>query len=387
MDYILSIVIPTRNRFEYLRDCIQTLNNIHTAKMEVVVQDNSDDHTPISEFIKGLGNDNIKYYYRAGKLTQTENSELAITHATGEYVCYIGDDDSICEKIIDLAEAMKQFDIDACTYRIATYNWPDLVALKPELYYFKTPMHSGMIQARDPLQLLHKRLRRGIHEIYGLPRVYHGIVSRRLLDEIHRHLGCYFPGPSPDMANATACALYARNLLNIDIPMIVCGFGKNSAGGLGKRGLHKGTLKGNFQLRADIEEVWDSRIPKLWMGVTIWPESAISALTACNREDLISEINFEDIYAATILMAPADIRAVFKCIHSFKSFGRTLLHLLLYIIKKIIAGLLNMVSQANSSSGYYYNKMSLIDAVNKQNEANRNYDVALLFKGFFENSI
>jgi hypothetical protein len=63
------------------------------------------------------------------------------------------------------------------------------------------------------------------------------------------------------------------------------------------------------------------------------------------------------------------------------------LHLLLYIIKKIIVGLLNAVSRANDSTGYYYNEMSLIDAVDKQNEANRNYDVALLFKRFFENSI
>ena len=42
MDYMLSVVIPTKNRYTYLKKCVESFKNINTNNTEIVVMDNSD---------------------------------------------------------------------------------------------------------------------------------------------------------------------------------------------------------------------------------------------------------------------------------------------------------------------------------------------------------
>lgn len=89
MNYIVSVVVPTRNRYQYLKHLIQMIDGFKLAELELVVQDNSDDNREILNFLKNINADNIKYFYISQPLTMSQNGELAINNATGEYVCVI----------------------------------------------------------------------------------------------------------------------------------------------------------------------------------------------------------------------------------------------------------------------------------------------------------
>lgn len=381
MGYLLTILIPTKNRLRYLMGALNCINSIRTSDIEVIVQDNSDNWLEVFSYIKSLNNDNIKFFHQDGKLSQTENSELAAEKVTGEYVSYIGDDDTICESLLLLASCMHQYQIDAAVYGIANYNWPDLLEAKPELNACTyREVKEIVIERYNPYENLIRALHLGMLEIKNLPRVYHGIISKKLFDRVKENAGSYFPGPSPDMANATVCALFAENLIRVNLPMIIDGYGKTSAGGMGQRKMHTGTLKGNFQLKDDVEELWDARIPKLWMQDTIWPNSAMKALEACGRKDLMSKLNYNAIYCDTYLHNKDSLSAIQACnikmsdyIKSFKCF-----------LNKCVKKLKLILKSDEYHEIVIHQSISIEEAFKLQNQVNSRHDLRMAFENFFD---
>ena len=378
MSYLLSVVIPTKNRIQYLLDCVKTISKIGSNNIEIVIQDNSDNQLKVQSLINEFHNENIKYYYSAEKLSQTENSDLALSHATGDYVTYIGDDDTICECILDVVKNMKKYDIDACKYGITVYNWPDLMEKVPGISSYQSPASMGVLKILDPKKELIEVLKNGVQSITRLPRVYHGVVSRRLLQHIYNRIGTYFPGPSPDMANAVACSLFARNMIDIDIPLIISGYGGSSAGGLGKRKLHRGSLKGNFQLRDDVEEYWPTKVPKLWMGCTMWPSSAIMSLKKCKRADLCDIIDYGIIYGETLLQDRGSLKEIIACSPNTNETLHALYHIGSRVANKVFkrSGTVTYCDELKTP-------IALEDAVNRQNISNKKFDIDGIFESIY----
>ncbi|WP_010175488.1 glycosyltransferase family 2 protein [Bacillus coahuilensis] len=319
MDYLLSIVIPTKNRFNYLIECLSAIIDIGSDKIEIVVQDNSD-NMEVEEYIRTLNWPHIKYFYESKKLSQTGNSELAVEHSTGKYVCYIGDDDAVATQLIEVVKLMEKYSIDACTFDVATYNWPDVIAHNPKIIPFRFNKSDVRIKKIDSKQVLSRYLSNGMQEIKLLPRVYHGILSKEILEEIKTRTGSYFPGPSPDMANATAASLIVRKFFKIGYPLIIDGKSYKSAGGMGLRGAHTGKLTGVSQLSDDVEANWNARIPKLWLGRTIWPESCIKALEAMQETEYINKMNWHAIYARILLRNSEYANEVREHLHTINDY-------------------------------------------------------------------
>ena len=63
MNYILSILIPTRNRLEYLCCCTQQVLNACSDKVQIIVQDNSDKEWDEAKDI-AKRHPNFYYYYK-----------------------------------------------------------------------------------------------------------------------------------------------------------------------------------------------------------------------------------------------------------------------------------------------------------------------------------
>ena len=301
MPYILSIIIPTKNRYEYLKECLLSLKKLNSEKVEIIVQDNTVNNYEIVDFIEKLNTNNIKYYYDPSELSQTDNSDLAAKHATGEYCTYIGDDDSVCSAMIDSVEYMKKQNIDSAVINLATYHWPDVVfqgKKQPCLFFDRRKPH---IRYMNKNQIFKDFLSWGCQDIHYIPRVYHGIIKRSVMEKIKDKTGSYFPGPSPDMANATAALLVINSFIEIPLPLIVSGYSYKSAGGMGLRGAHTGSLKATHQLPKNAEQEWSSKIPKVWLGYTVWAEAAEKAFTRMGESNYIEKINYNAMLAKTFL--------------------------------------------------------------------------------------
>lgn len=340
MNYILSVVIPTKNRYQYLRESLKTLVSIDANDMEIIVQDNTENNKSILKYIDELNYSNLKYFHEKKSLTVSENSDLAIAHSTGDYVCFIGDDDSITEALIDLAKLMKKYSVDACNTSMAHYYWPDSV-----FKYFKRSSLSFnsrkvIIRKYNTDEMLVKALRNGMQEIKYLPRVYHAVISRKILELIKNKTGSCFPGPSPDMANAVAASLIIEKHYYIDMPLIISGSSLNSGAGKGAMGKHKGSLAGLSHLPLDIEETWDKRIPKLWLAHTIWPESCVKALKSMNSIDYEKFMNWNAMFARILLRNPDYLNIIKMYIpnkfDAIKVLGEMIKALLIWVPRKIV---------------------------------------------------
>lgn len=304
MNYLLSVVIPTKDRYIYLKECLQSLIDLKSDMLEIVVQDNTAINDEILSYISLLNWPHLKYYHYSYSVSQTENSDLAVSHALGEYCCYIGDDDSISNAALEIAQYMKDNRIIACACNVATYHWKDIVfqgRKKPTLSFDDRKM---WIKDMNSKKILKKVLSYGVQDIKFLPRVYHGIISKSILDQIYKITGSYFPGPSPDMANAIASVLLIQKYIFVNLPLILSGYSYKSAGGMGLRGTHKGLLKDVKQLPKKAEEEWSPKIPKLWLGYTVWPESAEKAFIKMGYNSYIKKINYYAMEAKIYLKYP-----------------------------------------------------------------------------------
>lgn len=313
MNRLLSIIIPTKDRYVYLKECVETLSRLDQEKVEIVISDNTTDNSEFSNFLNSHFSDrqNIKYLHTTDPLSQTGNSDMALSLATGEYCCFIGDDDTISKYAIELTEYLKANGIKACVFNMATYHWPDVVyegKEQPALTFDKRPIQIKELKGEKVLKQV---LSEGIQEIGLIPRVYHGIIAKSILDQIKNITGSYFPGPSPDMANGIASLLLIEKYIYCRFPIVISGFSFKSAGGMGLRGEHKGKLTGVKQLSPDVEREWSPNIPKLWLGYTIWLEAGIKAIQRMKRDDLLSKVNYHAMYAKSYLRYP-EYRDVFQ---------------------------------------------------------------------------
>lgn len=300
MNYLLSIIIPTKDRYKYLTRTIKNLSKLDAKSIEIIIQDNTINNYEIIQVIKQINHENIKYFHDTRMLSQTENSNLALEHATGEYCCYIGDDDSVLPDLIEKVKYLKEKHIEACAIEEANYYWPDVVFEKkrPWLKFNTKKCREKLLNSK---KILRASMSYGMQDIALLPRVYHGVVSKKILNQIYEKTGTYFPGPSPDMANAVACALLIKYYLHTEKPLIFSGVGFTSGAGMGQRGAHKGDLKNGKQLPIDAEEKWSKRIPKLWLGYTVWAESAEKSMIAMGNMELLKHINIEAMEAKIFL--------------------------------------------------------------------------------------
>ena len=374
-ELLLSIVIPTFERYEYLRECLKAAVSIVSEEIEFVVQDNTKDNEEIVPFIERMGDKRIKYYHEERRMTVSENSDQAIEHSRGKYICMIGDDDTVCSNIVDLAKCMKQYSIDTCCFGICKYIWPDLLEQVPLLFCYEIEKTDMYFTYKNPKDLLHACLSSGVHDITNLPRVYHAISSRRILEQIKDRTGTYFPGPSPDMANAVATMLLSSKHVQTEIPIMISGYSGKSTGGLGKRGLHKGALKGRASLPKNILEIWDNRIPRLWMGDTIWPASAITSLKAMGYESMRDEIDFSIIYASVLAHA-GELGAVLECgVTPFDVLG-----MIKYAIKKCFDKYLRRKKETKNIIVKIKRPFSLCIAKDIQDTINNNYSIEKAFQ-------
>lgn len=295
MNYIVSVVVPTRNRYQYLKHLIQMIDGFKLAELELVVQDNSDDNREILNFLKNINADNIKYFYISQPLTMSQNGELAINNATGEYVCYIGDDDGVCRNIVDCAMWMKKNDINAVYNSNLSFLWGSGVK-------YRRPFNGYTIHSSE--EELHKLMTNGMNLLLtNMPLIYHGIVKKTILNSIQEKYGTLFPSVPPDISGSICLATVIEKYCELYTPVIINGASSMTGGGVIARG---GVLPLNevgFITQKEIDE-WSPLIPPIWCGNYGWAESGIKTIKHVGREDLLKSLNLNCCLAHAVSLRP-----------------------------------------------------------------------------------
>ena len=265
---IVSIVIPTYERYKYLYECVEATRSIASEEMEIVIQDNTSDNKDFADYIGKISDSRVKYYHKREHVSVVENCDMGIAHATGEYVCMIGDDDTVCVNIIKAAHYLKENNIEACGFPFPGFYWPDMNWRPNEKIQnmFFTDEADGGVVILDPRYEIKDKACKGALGA-NMVRVYHGLVAKACLDRIYKKVGTYCPGPSPDMANAVAVCLEAKKAVILKDYLMVSGYGNASARGQSRRNEHLGKIEEMPWLPKDTRENWDKDTPPIFSAI------------------------------------------------------------------------------------------------------------------------
>lgn len=293
---LLSIVVPTKNRVECLKSFIKLVKDFDDDRVEMVVQDNSDDNTELLSFIESNTFDGLVYNYDASEMSVVDNCDLAIKNSSGKYVCFMGDDDLVSEKLADFVALMDANGYESAVFKPSQYYWPNVQFKAHKFPNLIVKKFSPTIKKLNVEAEFTKLLKTGATTLDMMPKVYHGVVLRERLEDVYRLIGTYFPGPSPDMANAVALAHFVTKHIYCALPLVTAGASPKSAAGLGAKHQHVGKVGEISFLPKDTEKQWNDQIPKVWTGPTIYAQSLYQSLVAMNDMESWERFNYNYHY-------------------------------------------------------------------------------------------
>jgi hypothetical protein len=278
---LLTLVVPTHERFRYARDTVTNILRV-TTDVEVVVSDTSraDEWHQVDPALLASGR--LKIVRPGPGLTIVDNFNMGLAHATGTYLCFIGDDDLVTPDIERIVRWAAAHDVDAIRFNFPVlFYWPDYGhRSRPKDYAGTLWAHpfTGKVERHDARAALDEAKRKPGHGVLDMPCAYYGIISAALVKRIGERHGALFGGVSPDIYSAALISTEARHCVKIDYPVIVPGASGVSAAGQSAAGKHVGALRDNAHIGAFRDLVWDPLVPEFYSVPTVWGYSLVKAL-------------------------------------------------------------------------------------------------------------
>lgn len=255
----VSIVIPTRERAEYLHYSIQTALAIKDPDIEILVNDNcSQDAT--RAVVQAFDDPRLVYFNTGRRVSMRSNYNEAIGNSTGEYLIFFGDDDGIVPgQFPFLRDILEEYQPDGVSWIRGTYGWPeDARNKKLGGMRFRKDSLFGKPYRYDPkARNLQALLGARVSDIFPVtPNIYHGCVSRAYLERIAPEPGLYLNSVIPDVNFEYRSILAGGDFVHVDHMFTVNGFAKKSTGG-GQAGHKADDPKSDTAKTFDIENETD----------------------------------------------------------------------------------------------------------------------------------
>jgi glycosyltransferase involved in cell wall biosynthesis len=230
-----SVVIPTHDRLDLLRDAIETARRQEYPDWELVVFDNASTDD-IAGHVRGLSDPRVRYARSEKFLAVTESWNAAIDYATGDYVVFLGDDDGLTPAYFSrMAAILTEFALPEVAYcAIYQFLHPGVAPWEPRGYVVN--LRDGFFFAgRDtPFLLSRKDAQKAVNGSIGLKRnftfnIQAFVFSRVFLERLGGD-GPVFRSPFPDYYLANVAFAKSRSTLVIPAAMAIAGVSKASFG-------------------------------------------------------------------------------------------------------------------------------------------------------------
>jgi hypothetical protein len=280
---LLSIAIPTKNRQHFLMNLVEELCLSTRNDFEIVIHDNSDDDQ-LRGYVAGLGDSRVRYNFVGHWISVVDNCDAAVEACAGDYICLLGDDDGLLlEESLEVLTRARADRIDAVMSNVMLYTWPDvthkfIANIGGKLSLRPLVARRNRCRVDETGSLRRVIARSGALGLEGLPCIYQGFISKRPLAEVRARTGSYFPGPSPDMANAIGVGPFLDSCRHVARPLVISGHSRVSGAGRGTMKEHRGAIATQAHLPSDTSESWYPQIPFFWSGPTIYAQSLRRAL-------------------------------------------------------------------------------------------------------------
>lgn len=222
-----SVVVPTRDRAETLESSLRTcLAQQDFDDYEVVVCDNDVRQGPSRDVCQRQASPRLRYVRAPRSLSMSANWDLALRESLGEFVLFIGDDDGLMPYALrELETLLRTSGARAVRWEAVFYCWPSVAVEEAKgLLTIPTARATSIENGEARIAEVVDRCE------LTLPQVYHGCVSRALLDEARGARAAFFEAPAPDIYSGFVVAQRAGWFLQTTVPMTVVGISARSNG-------------------------------------------------------------------------------------------------------------------------------------------------------------
>ena len=224
-----SVVLPTRERPDTLRCALATCLNQNFDDYEIVVCDNgTTDRT--RDVVAEIASPRLRHIRAPRSLAMSDNWELGVSEARGEFILVLGDDDGLMP--FALAELDRLLDRlrtpVARWWEASFYSWPD-INMAGAANYLRLPLRRTlkMLDARSTIAAV---LRFEVSYV-RLPMLYTAVVHRRLIDRVRQAVGRVFSNTDPTRSPVCPRATWPDDIRrSSSAPMHIAGSSGSSFG-------------------------------------------------------------------------------------------------------------------------------------------------------------
>jgi hypothetical protein len=228
---LISLLIPTRERAETLRATLRNVTAIDDPELEIIVSDNaSTDET--ADVIAACRDPRLTMIRTASRVSQRQNFEHAVSAASGEYVMMIGDDDAVLIRQWPLLRAiLAERKPDALSWPALFYHWPGAEKRGGggRLRLTRQTLFGPLIERSSADHLAAVRRLERIREDCS-PKLYHGLLSRRLIGALRARTGMVVGSGQVDAYMSAAALPFTERYLYLRHPLSMLGMGPKSGG-------------------------------------------------------------------------------------------------------------------------------------------------------------
>lgn len=229
-----SVLLPTRNRLEYLKYAVETVLRQDYDDWEIIISDNFSEQD-IAGYVRSLDDPRIKYYRTDSFVSVTENWNNALDKSSGEYVIMLGDDDCLMKgHLATMRRLIDEYTQPDFVYTDAfLYAYPGVMPGHPE--GFLTPWRSEFTaSAKGPFLLDKERALKVVEQAMSFDMLVaynsqYFVVSRKFIDSLHDR-GDFFQSPFPDFYATNIMFLKAERILVYPRPLVTIGITPKSYG-------------------------------------------------------------------------------------------------------------------------------------------------------------
>lgn len=214
----LSIIIPTKDRFELVNIQLFNLSKQKKEIFEIIILDNSDCRLEAKKIKKLAKNYSYTKYIRTGNLNIVDNWNIGLQYSCGDYTTILTDKTFfVSGALLKIKKYLKEFEPDIFSWNYSTLYFDYLRNLDSKGYYrindeINKDIHyfySPILELNRLAKALKPRDDYNLDE-YTRGKINFGFYSKRTLKKIKLFSGRYVTGACPDYSTRLA-ALYLSN--------------------------------------------------------------------------------------------------------------------------------------------------------------------------------
>ena len=223
----ITVVIPTRERADTLRHCLETVVAQDCDRLRILVSDNAS--SPATrDVVESFGDSRIGYVNTGQRLSMAHNYEFAIGHVDAGWIVMLGDDDGlVAGRLEPTVAVLEASGLQALSSETCFYNWPKVVSAREPALTVPLGKVVETVRSKDAVTDILKMVRPRAR----LPQTYTGgIIHADVIRAARAKDGSFFQSQIPDIYSSFAITACVDRYLYSRAPFAIAGRSAHSIG-------------------------------------------------------------------------------------------------------------------------------------------------------------